>query len=380
MASPLEPRRVNLKLLSWTASRLRPVLKDRTGFFPEAGMNSGSQGGHRLIQPSPGFVEFLRKNERIMVLGHQHPDGDALGSAAALAAVLRSLGKTAFVGISGRVAPNITFLMEPPKFFSEVSDLNFRFLKSFDLLVYVDCHGPSRVWPDTDPADWAELPPNLVIDHHIHNEDLQGALAVYHDKNSSSTGELVARLTRHLEAELSEKSVEALLTAIVTDTGFFTQDNTTPSTLREAADLLENGGKLAKLHEKLNNGHTLERMRLLKNSLTSLELFLGGKVAVMLLTEDMLEDARARVEDADGFIDFPRSLGNVVLSAFIKDGGRKGVKVSLRSKAPVSARMIAQAFGGGGHELAAAYTDPSDSPEIARARFLEVASRHVLGE
>ncbi|MDR2405168.1 MAG: bifunctional oligoribonuclease/PAP phosphatase NrnA [Deltaproteobacteria bacterium] len=332
------------------------------------------------VEPSRVFLELLTKNESFLILGHQHPDGDALGSAAALAAVLRAMGKNAEVGISGRITPNITFLMDPPKYFTMVTDMDFRYLKSFELIIYVDCHGPSRVWPDSDPDLWSELPPNLVIDHHIHNEELQGALAVYHDRHASSTGELIMRLLRGLEVKPASKAVEAILTAIVSDTGFFTQDNTTPLTLREAAELVEHGGKLARLHEALNCGHSIARMRLLSKALGSLELFLEGKVAVMLLSSAMLEEAGARMEEADGFIEYPRSISGVLLSALIKEDMLGGIKVSLRSKPPVCARMIAQRFGGGGHDLAAAYTDHVENIEHARDRFLEVAAQYMLGD
>jgi phosphoesterase RecJ-like protein len=332
------------------------------------------------FEPSKVFLELLMKHERFLVLGHQHPDGDALGSASALAMILRSMGKSAQVGISGRLAPNLSFLMEPPKYFSDITEPDIRYLRGFELLVYVDCHGPTRVWPEKDAELYSELPPNLVIDHHIHNEELQGALSVFHDKFASSTGELIMRLARNLSVNLSPKAVEALLTAIVSDTGFFTQENTTPHTLMEASDLVAMGGKLARLYEKLNSGYSISRMRLLKNSLESLDVFLGGRVAVMLLSTSMLEEAGARVEEADGFIEYPRSLSNVFLSALIKDDGKGGIKVSLRSKPPVSARKIAQRFGGGGHELAAAYTDHVETIELARDRFLEVAAQYILGD
>jgi phosphoesterase RecJ-like protein len=313
-----------------------------------------------------------------MVLGHQHPDGDALGAAAGLASILRDMGKAAVVGISGRVAPNLNFLMDPPRHFLRVDRPDPGIIAPYGLLIYVDCHGPSRVWPDSGPGDWERLPPNLVIDHHVHNEELQGALAVFHDRDASSTGELVGRLAKSVGAGLRGKAVEALLTAIASDTGFFSQDNATQWSLREAADLVAMGGSLARLHERLSSGFSLPRMRLLSLSLASLELFLGDRVAVMLLTDPMLEAASARIEDSDGFIDYPRALANVLLAALIKVDGQGGVKVSLRSRHPVSSRRIAMGFGGGGHELAAAYTDPCPSPEEARERFLSAVSSYIL--
>ncbi|MDR2338705.1 MAG: bifunctional oligoribonuclease/PAP phosphatase NrnA [Deltaproteobacteria bacterium] len=332
----------------------------------------------RVPLPSKAFMGFLLEADGVMILGHQHPDGDALGSAAGLAAMLRDLGKRAVVGVSGRIPPNISFLMDPPKYFMDVPCPAPKYFEGYGLLVYVDCHGPSRVWPEA--VGWDGLPPNLVIDHHVHDEELRGALAVFHDRHASSTGELIARLARVMGVTLPRASISPLLAAIATDTGFFSQENATSESLREAAELVAQGGKLALLHEKLSCGYSLQRMRLLKNSLSSLRLYLGGKVAVMLLTPGMLVEAEAKLEDADGFIEYPRALGGVLLAAFIKDDLQGGMKVSLRSRPPISAMELAKGFGGGGHELAAAYTDRIGSPELARDRFLEAAARVFLGE
>jgi phosphoesterase RecJ-like protein len=314
-----------------------------------------------------------------MVLGHQHPDGDALGSAAALAGVLRGLGKSAFVGVSGRVAPGITFLMEPKEFFLEAHSPAPDFFAGFGLLAFVDCHGPDRVWPGADPELFRGLPPHVVIDHHRQSGDLRGAAACFLDPSASSAGELVCRLMRAMKIDPGAQTAEAALTAIVSDTNFFTLENTTPSSLREAAGLLERGGNPARLFTLINCGHSLARMRLLERSLATLSVFLEGRAAVMLLTPDMLECSGARVEDSDGFIEFPRSLAGVSLAAFIKDAGSGPVKVSLRSRAPVSALDIAKAFGGGGHILASAYNEFSAGVLEARARLLAEASRSFLG-
>jgi phosphoesterase RecJ-like protein len=190
---------------------------------------------------------------------------------------------------------------------------------------------------------------------------------------------MVARIVKSINAPFSEPMLEAVLAAIVSDTGFFTQANTTASSLREAADMVAMGGDLEGVNTKLNQSFSPARMRLLSLSLGSMEFFREGRVAVMSLTARMLAEARASLEDAEGFVDFPRSVKGVELAAFLKEDGRGRVKVSLRSRYPVSARAVATGYGGGGHVLAAAYTDHSPTCAEARERFLSGLG-HVLPE
>jgi phosphoesterase RecJ-like protein len=317
----------------------------------------------------PQFIEAILRSERILVLEHFNPDGDALGAATALGHALRNMGKETTVGTTGKIPPNLFFLMEPEELFREVF-LDKYFLAEFDLAIFVDCHGPERTWPDGTFEDFSYLPPYLVIDHHVHGAPLTDPIALIHHPAASSTGELVAKLIKDMGLTFTKPIVEALLTAIVSDTNFFTQSNATPSSLRETADLVALGGDLENLNVKLNQSWTLSRMRLLEKALGTLETHFDGKLALITLTSDMLKEVGATLEDADGFVEYPRGLSGVDLAAFIKEDGHGRVKVSLRSRYPVSAREIAQCFGGGGHMRAAAYTDSSKEASQAKARFL----------
>jgi phosphoesterase RecJ-like protein len=332
-----------------------------------------SVGAGQPVQPEPDFLARLASAGRVVVVGHHNPDGDALGSAAALCRALAGPGREVRLGTSGKIAPNIMFILEaaPAGLALELrrpSDLK---PSDWDLAVFVDCHGPERVWPDHPKGlGYGRLPPYLVIDHHVHPEPVTGCEGLFHDPGASSTGEMVARIIRALKADFAPETLEALLAAIASDTGFFTQANTTASALREAADLVSLGGDLEGVNCKLNQSFGLPRMRLLQLALGSIELHRGGRVACMSLTSEMVELAGAAREDSDGFVDYPRAVKGVELAALFKEDGRGRVKVSLRSRYPVSARAVAAARGGGGHVLAAAYTDPSGTCGEARERFL----------
>jgi phosphoesterase RecJ-like protein len=324
------------------------------------------------VAPEPSFLAALASAGRVLIMGHHNPDGDALGAGVALGEALNDMGLAATVGTSGKIANNTRFILDgftgPRRAFDDPGDVR---REDWDLVVFVDCHGPDRVWPDSPPEDYRDrLPPYLVIDHHVHSEPPTGVAGLYHDPGASSTGEMVARALKALNAPFNPPMLESLLAAIVSDTGFFTQANTTASSLREAADLVELGGDLEGINTKLNQSFSPARMRLLHLSLGSMEYFRGGRVATMFLTSEMIERSGASREDSEGFVDFPRAVKGVDLAALFKEDGRGRVKVSLRSRYPVSARAVASAYGGGGHVLAAAYTDPAPACMEARERFL----------
>jgi phosphoesterase RecJ-like protein len=323
------------------------------------------------VEPGSDFVRRLVSARRLLVMGHCHPDGDALGSAVGLGEALRGMGRDVTVGLAGRVAPNTRFILEGFTGFRGAID-NPEDVRSggWDLLVLVDCHGPERVWPEHRDSGYGSLPPYMVIDHHVHLCPLDRPVGVFHDPRASSTGEMVVRLLKALGAPFTPPLLEALLAAIASDTGFFTQANTTAACLEDAAFLVGLGGDLESVNSRLNQSFSPARMRLLSLSLACMEFHMEGRVALMPLTSGMLGRAGAALEDAEGFVDFPRAVRGVELAAFFKEDGRGGVKVSLRSRYPVSARELAYSYGGGGHVQAAAYSDPSPTCREAMDRFL----------
>ncbi|MDR1165556.1 MAG: bifunctional oligoribonuclease/PAP phosphatase NrnA [Deltaproteobacteria bacterium] len=326
------------------------------------------QGASGPSRATPRFIERLLNGKRILILGHHNPDGDALGSAVALGLALRALGKEASVGVSGFYAHNIAYLLEGLDFVVDIpSPLA---LGEFDLLVYVDCHGPERAWEEL-PRPLPPFPPHLVIDHHVLDGELRQALDFFHDREASSAGEIVCRLLQDLNVAFTPPIVQALLAAICSDTGFFTQANASAAALAEASFLVSLGGSLEETHARLKQGWSLAKTRLLGLCLASMELHRGGEVATMVLTEAMLRESGAALAEAEGFIDYARALKGVKLAALVKCDGRGRTKVSLRSRRPYSARAVATRFGGGGHSQAAAYTENSPDVALALSRFLE---------
>ena len=299
----------------------------------------------------PPALDLLDQARRILVLTHHNPDGDALGSTRGLALTLAASGRRADLALTGSWTQSLSFLLADLPVIDFPDDFS-----AYDLVALLDCHCLSRV----ERAGLKALPPGLpmlVIDHHPLSAEEKAEAHWLHEPAASSTGELVWLLLSAWGQNPPREAAEALLLAIASDTGFFSQNNTTAGALRAAADLVERGGRLETVHRHLRADLTLKRLKLKGRALDSLKLHLGGRLAVMTVTPADFSAAGADMTDTEDLVELGRALAGVSLSALIKDDGRGLIRVSLRSREPVSASALAGLFGGGGHRAAAAYND-----------------------
>ena len=301
----------------------------------------------------PLVLDLLGRSGHILILTHNNPDGDALGSARALALTLGAAGRKVDLALTGTWAQHLSFLLE------DISVIDFpEEFSAFDLIALLDCHCLSRLERSGLPTLTAIGPPMVVIDHHPLGETKKAEAGWFLEPTASSTGELVWRLLSALNLSPPPEALEALLLAIASDTGFFSHDNTTSGALRAAADLVERGGRLERVHRHLCEDLPLRRLKLMGQALDSLSLHFDGRLAVMVVTSAVLRTAGAVMADTEDLVELGRNLAGVTLSALVKDEGLGRVRVSLRSRIPVNASALAGLFGGGGHRLAAAYNDP----------------------
>jgi phosphoesterase RecJ-like protein len=323
--------------------------------------------------PSQTIVDLFRRTERALILTHYNADGDALGSAVGLALTLEEQGRRAEVYSAGSCSEHLDFLRQGIRRALRLDDLD-----GYDLLVLLDCHDFDRVGPEAEllrAALAAKLSPVpvIVIDHHLLVAGEEADDTWLHDAAASSTGELVWTILRVLGWRPPVPALQALLMALGSDTGFFSQSNTTAEALRTAADLVELGGDLETIHRRIKSDWPLRRMRLMGLVLDSLEIHLDGRLATMLVTPAMLAAVGATMADTEDFVDLGRGLANVTLAAIVKDsgGGPGTVRVGLRSRGNVNAQGLARLFGGGGHRQAAAYNDARAlNADEARANLL----------
>ena len=313
---------------------------------------------------------LLAKSSRILISGHLSPDGDSLGSMIALARFLRAAGHDA-------VATADPHALGKPGFLEGVADLvPPRKLKrrKFDLFVYVDAAAPNRLPPEVRP--FAEKLPTLTIDHHATSEE-SGEVSII-DPSASSAGELVWRLAKWMEWPIDRACAEALWVAIVTDSGRFAYDSTRPGTLRAACDLLKHGVRTAQINDILYCSFPAKAMELKRRAWRSLHIWQNRKVAEVTLTRDDFREVRGTKAEAEDVIEIPRQVARNEIALFfyqIPDRTHE-TRVSIRTRAPWDATVLAGQFGGGGPVRAAGCTIKG-SMAIAK-RQMRKAVREML--
>jgi phosphoesterase RecJ-like protein len=310
------------------------------------------------------FVEFVRRNDRFLIMTHVRPDGDALGSELALAAALRAAGKSARAVIAGKLPPRYHFLDgEPPiERFHPPGD-GFR---DAGAVIVVDT-GTWNQLGEFGPFLRTLAVPKLVIDHHRTQDDL-GAVRLV-DTSAEACGRLVREAITALGVPLTASMATALFIALAMDTGWFHHGSTTAATFDLAAELVRAGAQPDPIYELLYERNTLARMRLMGLVLDRLRTVADGRVAV---SEVMLPDYEATGAvpgDTEDLVNLTRGLEGVEVGVLLIEQRTGGVKVSFRSRtADVS--KVAERFGGGGHRLASGATVAGPIEEV-RDRVLQ---------
>lgn len=294
--------------------------------------------------------ELLAHSRRILISGHLSPDGDSLGSMIALARMLRAAGHDA-------VATADKHTLGKPGFLEGVDELvPLRKLRTrkFDLFIYVDAAAPSRLPPEVRP--FAEKLPTLTIDHHATSQE-NGSVSII-DPSASSAGELVWQFAKWMEWPFDRVVAEALWVALVTDSGRFAYDSTSPATLRAACDLLKHGVRTALINDILYCSFNSKATELKRRAWRSLHIWKNRRVAEVSLTRDDFREVRGTKAEAEDVIEIPRQVARNEIALFfyqIPDRTHE-TRVSIRTREPWDATTLATRFGGGGHVRAAGCT------------------------
>jgi phosphoesterase RecJ-like protein len=308
---------------------------------------------------------------KLIIAGHLNPDGDSVGSSLALALALRNMGREVSISLNGIVSGSLDSLTRPKRLFKEVG---YKELQDYDRLILVDCQSPYRVWPDSASPGDAPPIPLVAVDHHQTGQDPALYEAAFIDPAASATAELIFKVLKRLETDFTPAIIEALLAGLISDTGSFSQGNTTAECLRQASELVSMGGDIERVNQAIKQNYRLSRMRLMTKSLASLRVHHGGRMATMMVTDEMLDEAKSDLSETEGLVEYTLLLAGVRLGALIKVTGRGRTRVSLRSRPGIDVRDLARRLGGGGHQQAAAYLDDSPDPEAALRRLLSEAA------
>ncbi|HUO70304.1 MAG TPA: bifunctional oligoribonuclease/PAP phosphatase NrnA [Solirubrobacteraceae bacterium] len=318
----------------------------------------------------------IRHSRKLVVVTHENPDGDALGSLIAMQQILSALGKDSVMFIDAdefplpheyRFFPLAGLVTTPP------ADLEQR------TIVFLDCGNLER-----NPAEALQRAGGpelhiLNIDHH-HDNTRFGTVNLV-DEHASCTAEIVWDLMHALDVTATITIAEALYVGLITDTGRFMYENTGPRAHLMAAELIEVGVDVHEIYRRVYEGVPYGKLALLARGLANVQRYDNGRLTVTALRAEDFDEAGAEESYSEGVVDHLRAVQGTAVAALVRDrigdcdgDGSPRRKVSLRaSDDRVDVSAIARAQGGGGHRQAAGFTTTMDWDDLVAFLRSEVA-------
>lgn len=304
----------------------------------------------------------LRQMNNVLLLTHVRPDGDTIGSAAALCQALRDMGKTAYLLYN----PEITATYAP---YAEPYWASEGFVPEH--IVSADI-AALNLLPDNAAAYASRV--ELTIDHHGSQEFFAAETCL--DADAAACGEIIYRVIRELTA-VTPAIALLLYVAISTDTGCFVYANTTADTHRIAAELLETGIDVGPVNKVLFRTKSKTRLAMEARMVADMELYDGDRVVVMSIPLSLRQELHATEADIEELSSLAALVEGTDCGITLRELKPGRVKLSLRTGPRVDACAVCQRLGGGGHTAAAGAT-VDGTLEDAKALILK-AYRAVVG-
>ncbi len=299
---------------------------------------------------------LLAKPQKIVVVGHKNPDGDAIGSTLGLSFFLNSLGHSSTVIMPNDFPEFLKWMpgTEEIIIFERETKKATKMIEKTDLIFTLDFNSLDRVGNLQGPLEKSKAK-FVMIDHHQQPADY--AVAAFSDVAMSSTSEMVFHFMAALGQtdKLSKEIATNLYTGIMTDTGSFRYSSTTPTTHRIAAELIEAGAESSLIHQNVYDTNSPPRLKLLGVALNNINILEEYNTAYITLTQKDLDDHNFKKGDTEGFVNYALSVKGIVFAAiFIENTKEDIIKISFRSKGDFSVNDFARThYSGGGHINAA---------------------------
>jgi bifunctional oligoribonuclease and PAP phosphatase NrnA len=292
--------------------------------------------------------------KKVVLVTHENPDGDAIGSAIGLGEVLKGFGHEVKIVVPNAYPDFLKWFSSEIEIvvYERKRSLATNILAESDVLICVDFNEPKRAAHlKKKLVEYSK--PKVLIDHHPNPTNFCDYMIS--EPQYSSTAELVYDVVNRIGMEkcMNHDAAEALFAGIMTDTGSFSHNISSPNTFLVVARLMECGIDTEKIHAAVYHTFSVHRMKLLGHSLDKMEVFPELRSAVMWLSLEELKQYNFQPGDIEGFVNYPLSINNIVFCALFMEK-KDHVKVSFRSKGNFPANEVARShFSGGGHRNAA---------------------------
>lgn len=314
-------------------------------------------------------VELIESKRKFAITSHIRPDGDSLGSSLGLYWLLRALDKDVEVIMRDpvphayRQLPGAEEVIVTPAVASP-----------YHAVFVIECSDITR-------PGLIDLEKQLVVNIDHHSTTALFGTINWIDSTASAVGEMIYNLCKATGVRVTKEIAECVYTALITDTGSFHYSNTTERTFKVASELVRTGVKPAKTAEAVFASYPWSRIQLMGAVLSTAKRDPTGRVASLRLSQEMQLRSGASDEDADGFVNYPLTVGEVEAVVLLKECAPEVYRTSLRSKGDVNVARVAGLFGGGGHRNAAGCTlkGPWDQVETEVMKLLQEAVERANG-
>lgn len=313
-------------------------------------------------------MQVIRRNRRFAVSSHVNPEGDALGSALALASLLKRLGKQAVVATDGGIPKAFEFFPRVAPVVGRPSQVRLpEVAMTVDVPVLDRLGSMKRIFQQAGTR--------VNIDHHVSNRLFGDVNWV--DPKAAAVGEMIYRLYEAFHMKPTREEALCMYVSIVTDTGSFRYMSTTPEVHRIASNLISRGVSPLKVGQDIYECHSPSDLRFLGRVLNGLKSTSDGKITWVEVPHALLKSCRPGPEIVDELVNYPRSVRTAEVSFVLRDQSRDGkIRVSFRSKGKVDVNKIARLFGGGGHMAASGCTIEGTLARV-RQKVLKAAREAV---
>lgn len=311
------------------------------------------------------ILEEIKIAEKIVILTHEAPDGDAIGSSLAMKLALKQIGKASDV-IIPEYSRLFSFLPGANEIKQE-SDI-----KEYDLAIALDCGDLKRLKSGEEYFETAKR--KVQIDHH-------GSNTMFGDLNfvnpaSPACCEILVEMFEYYGININKEIGTCLVTGIITDTGGFRYPKTSAETFEFTAELLQKGVNVSDIYKRVQDTKTRANFELTKLVLNRMEILEDGKVTFTYITQEDSKKIGAEIGDHEGLVEIGRDIEGVEVSIFIREKEDGTFKASLRSNSYVNVADICLLFGGGGHQMAAGCSFKDDKDVVKEKLLVEI--RKVL--
>ena len=294
------------------------------------------------------IIETIKNSGKLkncLVLSHQNPDGDTLGSMLALGEILRILGHKVDRAVSDPV-PEVYKFLPFSGLVKTPSDSSL--IQKYDMAFSLDCGSVKRL--GSTKKFWETSETTINIDHHISNEKFGKINWI--EADATSTGQVVYWLAKGLNVSVGSEIATLLYTTLLTDTGCFSNSNTNSEALSWGAELIKLGADHLNVYRKVFLEKPYKTIKVFGSGLENLNLIGDGEIAWTYVSKDVLKSLSASGEDTEDIADYMMRIKGVKVGVFFREDGNE-TKVSLRSILDFDVSKIAIEYGGGGHKRAA---------------------------